>query len=60
MAALPGITAFRPNKKADPAVFKILNKARSKGVVIKAIGLYYNPEDHFIYLYNPDLKVDLS
>lgn len=60
MAALPQVEAFKPNKVADPKIYELLVKAVRIGVEVKAISLYYNPQDSFIYLTNPDLEVDLS
>lgn len=60
MAALPEVEAFKPNKAADPKIYELLVKAARIGVEVKAISLYYNPQDSFIYLDNPDLEVDLS
>ena len=37
-----------------------LKVAQTSGVVIRAIGLYYNPKDAFVYLFEPDLEVRLS
>jgi len=59
IAALPGVEAFKPNKSADPEMYKLLQEAYKAGVDIKSIGLHYNPKDSFIYLFNPDLKIDL-
>ncbi len=60
MAALPDVKAFRPNKAADPKLFELLKAAQQGGVEIRAIGLYFNPEDLFVYFFNPDLKINLS
>ncbi|NIM58043.1 MAG: DNA/RNA nuclease SfsA [Candidatus Aminicenantes bacterium] len=60
MAALPEVDAFKPNKSADPELYRLLKEAHSSGVEVRAIGLYYNPTDSYVYLYNPDLKVDLD
>jgi sugar fermentation stimulation protein A len=58
IAALPYAKAFKPNKHADPKLYEALKEA--SGVDIRAIGLYYNPKDAFVYLFNPDLEVKLS
>ena len=60
MAALSEVDAFKPNKSADPELFKLLKESYFAGVETRAIGLYYNPADSYVYLYNPDLKVDLN
>ena len=59
IAALPEVEAFRPNDSGDPEIRKLLQEAYETGVKVKSIGLYYNPEDSFVYLYNPDLTVEL-
>jgi len=59
IAALPGVEAFRPNRSADPEMYELLQEAYKAGVDVKSIGLYYNPEDSFLYLFNPDLEIDL-
>lgn len=55
IAALPDMQAFRPNGPADPALYEALVAAHDAGVGIKAIGMFYRPEDRSIYLYNSDL-----
>jgi len=59
IAALPEVKAFKPNKPGDQEIYELLQDAYESGVGIKSIGLYYNPEDSFVYLYNPDLEVEL-
>lgn len=59
IAALPNRACFKVNAKADKKIQELLIEARKTGVQIKSIGMYYNPKDSFIYLYNPDLKVRL-
>ena len=59
IAALPKVEAFKPNKTADPEIHKLLLEANKVGVKLRAIGMYYNPADSFIYLYNPSLKIVL-
>lgn len=59
IAALPDIEAFKPNRDADPELADLLITARKTGVGLRAIGLVYNPEDSRIYLYHPDLPVEL-
>jgi sugar fermentation stimulation protein A len=60
MAALPYVQAFTPNRAADAKLYDALAAARSSGVDIRAIGLYYNPDDGWVYLFEPDLAVKLS
>jgi len=59
IAALPEVTAFKPNRPTHPALHEALLEGNKAGVKIKAIGMYYNPEDSLVYLYNPDLAVEL-
>jgi len=59
IAALPEVEAFRPNDYGDPDIPQLLREAYQTGVRVKSIGLYYSPEDSFVYLYNPDLRVEL-
>ncbi len=60
MAALPQAKAFKPHREADPLLSELLEEAVRVGVRVKAIGLYYDPKDSGIYLYNPDLEVKLE
>jgi sugar fermentation stimulation protein A len=57
MAALPGISAFTPNRNADAELHGLVEKAKKSGVGIKAVGLYFHPGDSFLRLYDPDLEV---
>ncbi|HIE15190.1 TPA: DNA/RNA nuclease SfsA [Candidatus Bathyarchaeota archaeon] len=57
IAALPGVRAFRPNFSADPELYMLLKEAFLKGVELKAIGIFFNPRDRYIYLSSPDLKI---
>jgi sugar fermentation stimulation protein A len=57
MAALPRVEAFKPNRKADAELAGLLDRAEKSGVGIKAMGLYFRPDDRFLYLYDPELKV---
>ncbi len=59
IAALPQIKKFKPNKPADQRLYLLLQKAHAAGVYVKSIGLYYNPEDYYIYSYSTDLEVEL-
>jgi sugar fermentation stimulation protein A len=60
MAALPEVSAFKPSKKGDPLLEEYLLDADKHGVLIKAIGLFFNPIDHHIHLCEPDLPVILG
>ncbi len=59
IAALPNVSKFKPNNKVDSIIHSLLRKASKIGVEIKAIGMLFNPSDNFIYLYDPNLKVEL-
>ena len=59
MAAFPQAAAFRPNRQADAELSGLLTEAKRSGVGIKAIGLYFDPNDYCLYLYDPDLEVVL-
>jgi sugar fermentation stimulation protein A len=59
IAALPEVTAFRPNKPADPELYDLLSAAQQAGVRLKSIGMVYHPGNSFIYLSSPDLKIEL-
>lgn len=59
IAALPNVEAFKPNEAEDPEIYNLLLMGRKVGVDVKAIALYYDPEDSFIYLYNPDMEVEV-
>lgn len=60
IAALPDIKAFKPSRTADPELADLLLAAQKAGVWLRAIGLFYRPEDSQIYLYHPDLPVELD
>ena len=57
MAALPRVDAFKPNRPADTELYDLLERAGNSGVGLKAMGLYFNPADSFLYLYDPNLDV---
>ena len=59
MAALPQVTAFKPHREGDPVLSDLLEKAQSEGVMVRTVGLYFNPEDSSIHLFNPDVRVYL-
>jgi sugar fermentation stimulation protein A len=60
MAALPGISAFKPYKKGDPLLCEYLRDAHTQGLQVKAIGLFFDPGDCFIHLSDPNLPVVLG
>ncbi|MFQ5722407.1 MAG: DNA/RNA nuclease SfsA, partial [Candidatus Aminicenantales bacterium] len=57
MAALPEVKAFRPNQRADPIFYSLVEKAHALGLGLKAFNLYYDPQDSYLYLVNPELKI---
>jgi len=59
IAALPYVEYFKPNKDADPIIAELLRKAKNRGVIVKSINIIYNPVDHYIYLVNDDLPVNI-
>jgi len=61
IAALPHVKVFKPNKAADAKLYEDLTVAHaSGGADIRAIGLYFNPKDACVYLFNHDLEIKLS
>jgi sugar fermentation stimulation protein A len=60
IAALPHVKMFKPNKAADAKLYEDLKESHASGVDIRAIGLYFNPKDACVYLFNPDLEINLS
>jgi len=54
------VTSFKPNRAADAKLYDALVVANSSGENVRAIGLYYNPGDGWVYLFEPDLAVKLS
>jgi sugar fermentation stimulation protein A len=60
MAALPNVSAFKPNRAADLELSEALMVARHSGVDLKAMGLFYHPDDAWVYLYDPELPVRLG
>lgn len=59
IAALPKIKAFTLNKDVDKIVYDLVKKAIEKGVVVKAIGIHYDPIEKTLVLDNPDLPIRL-
>jgi len=57
VAALPYVAGFRPNRKADPRLHRLLKKGENEGVEMKAVGIYFQPADSSLYLYDPDMDV---
>jgi sugar fermentation stimulation protein A len=60
VAALPYVRAFTPNRAADAKLYDALEVAHASGVDVRAMGLYYNPDDGWVYLFEQDLAVTLS
>lgn len=60
MAALPGVRAFKPNRAADPELYELLREANATGVDLRALKLYYQPVDSWIYLSADDLPVEFG
>ena len=60
IAALPRVSAFRPNRRADPGLCGLLVDASRAGVGVKALNIIYEPGDSTVHLVNPDLPVELS
>jgi sugar fermentation stimulation protein A len=59
MAALPEVSAFKPFTEGDPVLCDYLRVAHEQGVRIRAIGLFFDPRDNNVHLYNPSLPVVL-
>jgi sugar fermentation stimulation protein A len=59
IAALPRVSAFRPNRHADPELYELLVDARRAGVGVKALNIIYKPGESAVYLVNPDLPVEM-
>ncbi len=57
IAALPNVKCFKPNEQADPLIPTLIKEARSKGVIIKSISMYFNPRESTVILGSNDLPV---
>ena len=57
IAALPGVKAFKPYREGDPVIEELLGEAIRRGVIIKALSMYFDPHRSTINLDNPDLPV---
>ncbi len=57
IAGMKNISAFSPNKNADPKIYELLKIAKNKGVKIKAIKLYCDKKRKSIILQNNNLPV---
>jgi len=60
IAALPNVKAFKPNSSVDPEMSRLLIKAKKAGVEIRALEIYYNSKDQYVYLSKPNLPVELD
>jgi sugar fermentation stimulation protein A len=60
IAAFPGAKGFRPNGRVDPVLPGLVADAVRAGVLVRSIGLEYDPGRRGIILYNPSLPIDLS
>jgi sugar fermentation stimulation protein A len=59
IAGMKNISAFSPNKNADPKIYELLKIAKEKGVKIKAIQIYFDEKRKSVILENDDLPVIL-
>lgn len=59
IAALPEVRAFKPNSLGDPVFSTLLRKAKEAGVLLKSIGMHYDPSTSAVYLDDPELRVEL-
>ncbi len=60
IAVLPGAKRFKPNPDGDPEVARLVPAAVDAGVLVKALGMEFDPVKHGIRLYNPNLPVVLD
>ncbi len=60
IAGLPGVKGFMPNRSIDPKIHDLVKEAISKGVVVKAISIYYNPLETMVVLDKLDLPIRLN
>ncbi len=59
IAALPEVEAFRPYSEVDKPIAELLREARRVGVLVKALGVRYDPPTSSVVLDDPDLRVEL-
>jgi hypothetical protein len=59
IAGMKNISAFSPNKNADPKIYELLKIAKKKGVQIKAIQIYFDEKRKSVVLKNDNLPVVL-
>lgn len=60
LAALPGVSAFRPWARGDPEVPDLLRRAEGAGVMIRSCSMVFDPADSWFYLDDADLDVRLE
>jgi sugar fermentation stimulation protein A len=59
IAGMKNISAFSPNKNADPKIYELLKIAEEKEVKIKAIQIYFDEKRKSVILENDNLPVIL-
>ncbi|MEM3604760.1 MAG: DNA/RNA nuclease SfsA [Candidatus Bathyarchaeia archaeon] len=60
IAALPYVSAFKPNPMGDAEIPKLLLKAYDVGCILKAISMHYDGYSSSFYLDNSDIPVVLQ
>jgi len=60
IAGLPHTKAFKPYDEGDPVAAQLIREAQRRGVIIKSIGMHYNPLTKEIVVYNTDLPVNVD
>ena len=60
IAALPGVSAFKPYRAGDPEMYRLLVEAGRSGVALKAISMAYRPRGSSVCLLNADLPVEIA
>ena len=60
VCALPEADGFKPFHPGDPEIAPLLRRAQKEGVIIKAVGMQFNPSAGFVEIYHPDLPVFLD
>jgi sugar fermentation stimulation protein A len=59
VAAMPRVKGFTLNVEADPVLPSLVRQAELKGVLVKALSMYYSPATSEVVLSNPDLPVHI-
>ena len=59
VSSLPHVKMFKPNRRGDPEIYRLLVEAARVGVELRSISVYYDPTDSYVYLDNPDLPVTI-